>query len=117
MRPDAPPLSTGPDEGSGGHALRRSRQPALAKKGSRRVVQLQTAEEHPHLPALTAGSTPVHECLQPDDCRNLYVLAALSSEEPKRRNTAAKKKAGGQTRPSERISRCLHRPPEQVPVL
>src|SRR5260370_11910588 len=116
MRPDAPPLSTAQDEGSGGHELRRCRRPALAENGSRRVVPLQNAKEHPHLSALTAGSTPMHEFLQPDDCHNLYVQAALSSEKPMRRNTAAKKKAGKQTRPRERISRCLHRPPEQPPI-
>ena len=117
MRPDEPQLSTRQDAGSAGHELRPRRQPGSIENGLRKVVPLQTAKGDPHPSALTAGSAPAHEFLQPDDCRNLYVLAALSSEEPKRRNTAAKKKAGGQTRPSERISRCLHRPPEQVPVL
>ena len=92
MRPDAPPLSTGQDEGSGGHELRRRRQPALAENGSRGVVPLQTAKEHLHLSALTAGLIPEHDFVQPDDCHNLYVRAALSSEEPMRRNTAARKK-------------------------
>src|SRR6185369_13344509 len=104
MRPDAPRLSTGHDEDSAGHELRRCRQPVSVGNGLRTGVPLQTAMGHPHLSALAAGSTQAHEFLRPDDCRNLYVRAVLSSEGPTGRNTAAQKEAGWRTNPRERVS-------------
>ena len=105
MLPDAPPLSTGQDEGWEGRELRRCRQQALAKNGSEKAAPLQTVKEHPHLSALIAELSRGYESAQPDDRHSLYVRAALSSEGPMHRSTAAKKKGGWQTRPRECISR------------